>query len=240
MRNSVLPTVTESKSPGGGVERTFEHPSYGSVRVSRVQSRGTVLFDSNVLHDHYIVLSFGTAKKFEDGYSQRVHGGAKDLFEVAMTENQFVAMVTRMNMGSGVPCTIQYRQTGPIEMVPGIGVFEDSAARLTRMSEEIPVAVRRQQSERVDALKALLTTLPKKKQDEVSMLLDLILNQSISNLDYGSTTLQEQADKLVTEAKVEIEAHVSGILNQLGVDSIRQLAELSSSVQTTKLLDSDS
>lgn len=228
-RQTVQPTVTERPRNGGGVERVFKHPSYATCRVSRVSGQAN-LFDSNIAHDGYITMTFSEAEKHEDGYSEHVYGFGREIFEVAMTENQFVALITRMNVGSGVPVTIQHRQTGPLEVVPAIGTFEDSAERLRRMALEIDAGVRTQMNERLATLKGLLVGLPKKKAEEIEKLIDLIVNQSISNLDYGRTVITEHAEKKVTEAKVEIDAHVTGIVTQLGVDSLRHLTQLAASV----------
>lgn len=228
-RETIQPTVTERPRSGGGVERVITHPSFATCRVSRVSGRAT-LFDSNIDHDSFITMTFSEAEKHEDGYSEHVYGHGRQFFEVAMTENQFVAIVTRMNMGSGVPVTLQHRQTGPLEVVPAIGTFEDSAERLRRMASEIDEGVRRQMAERIATLKAQLVGLPKKKAAEIESLIDLIVNQSMSNMDFGRKVITEHAEKKVTEAKVEIQSFVTGLCTQLGVDSLRQLTQAAASV----------
>lgn len=240
-RQHTHPTVTETPRAGGGTRRVIKHPSYATCRVSRVTGHAT-LFDSNIAHDGYITMSFYEAEKHEDGYSEHVFGHGKALFEVAMTENQFVAIMTRMNIGSGVPVTIQHRQTGPLEITPAIASFENSSARLTRMADDIDENVREQQQTRLKALKGLLEGLPKRKAAEIEKLIDLIVNQSMSNMDFGKKQITEHAEKLVTEAKVEIEAHVSGLCTQLGVDSLRKLTQIAAAahVDAGNLLDHES
>jgi hypothetical protein len=240
-RKTEKPTVTERPRAGGGVERVIKHPSFATCRVSRVSGHAN-LFDSNIAHDGYITMTFSEAEKHEDPYSEHVYGHNRMFLEVAMTENQFVALVTRMNVGSGVPVTIQHRQTGPLEVTPAIGTFEDSAERLGRMADEIDEGVRLQMKERLSKLKGLLEGLPKKKAAEIESLIDLIVNQSMSNMDFGRSQITEHAEKLVTKAKVEISAHVTGLCTQLGVDSLRQLTQAAASVRVAgdNLLQSDS
>lgn len=236
-RNIEQPTVTNEDGPGQRGERRITHPAFATVRVSRVQSTGIHLFDSNISHDGYIVMSFQGASKFEDGYSERVMGLGQNIFEVAMTENQFVAMVTRMNVGSGVPVTIQHRQTGPLEVTPAIGGFENTSERLRRIATEIPAAVREQMDKRINDLKAMLVGLPKKKVEAIEAQLALIVQQSVSNLEYGQTVITEHAEKKITEAKVEIDAHVRGVVTQLGVTSLRELTQLGATAEAQKHLD---
>lgn len=229
-RKTEKPTITERPRTGGGVERVVKHPSFATCRVSRVNGRAT-LFDSNIDHDGYITMTFSEAEKHESSYSEHVYGHGRQIFEVAMTENQFVAIMTRMNVGSGVPVTLQHRQTGPLEVVPAIGTFEDSAERLRRMADEIDESVRLQMKERLATLKAMLVGLPKRKGEEIEKLIDLIVSQSMSNMDFGRTQITEHAEKKVTEAKVEIQSFVTGLCTQLGVDSLRQLTQIAASVR---------
>lgn len=231
-RKTEKPTVTERPRSGGGIERVIKHPSFATCRVSRVSGRAN-LFDSNIEHDGYITMTFSEAEKHEDQYSGHVYGHGRTILEVAMTENQFVALVTRMNVGSGVPVTIQHRQTGPMEVTPAIGDFENSAERLRRMATEIDEGVRRQMAERIATLKGLLEGMPKKKAAEIESLIDLIVNQSMSNMDFGRNQITEHAEKKITEAMVEIDAHVTGLCTQLGVDSLRQLTQAAASVHVS-------
>lgn len=239
-RETVAPTVTERPAAGGGTERVIKHPSFATAQVSRVSSLKQVLFDSNINHEGYITMTFHEAEIHDSAYGSHVYGHGKQFLEVAFSENQFVALVTRMNMGGGVPCTVQHRQTGPMEITPAIGTFEDSAEKLKRKSREIHQHGVERVASDVAKLKELLSTLPKKKQDEAVKLIDYMTSTTLSNLDYGKEVLEETADKLVTEAKVEINAHVSGLVTQLGVNSLRQLSQAAGSVSvpdTTNLLD---
>ena len=230
-RQTVAPTVTERPENGGGTERVIKHASFATVNATRTSCNKMTLFDSNINHDGYITLSFQEAEMIDGAYGSRVSGHGRSIFEVAMSENQFVGLVTRMNMGSGIPCTIQHGRTGPLEIVPDIGAFEDSAEKLKRKSREIHQhGVERVQSD-VAKLKELLLALPKKKQEEAGRIIEYMTSTTLMNLDYGKDVLQETADKLVTEAKVEINATVQGIITQLGVDSLHQLTQIAAGVR---------
>lgn len=51
------------------------HPAFGLVRVGRVNSSGTNLFDSDIDHRELIELTFHTAAIEQDGYSNRITKG---------------------------------------------------------------------------------------------------------------------------------------------------------------------
>lgn len=229
-RSDEAPKVTIETGSGGRIERRTTHPAFAVCQVNRVSSTGTTLFDSNIRQTGFITMSFREAEKHEDGYSDRVYGHGREIFEVAMTENQFVAIVTRMNQGGGVPVTIQHRQTGPMEATPSIAGFESTDEKLRRMADEIDEQVRAEQNRRVAQLKGMLEGLPKRKAAEIESLLDLIITQSIHNLDYGRTVLTEHAEQKITEAKVEVDAHISGVVTQLGVQTLQELSHRASLV----------
>lgn len=234
-RSYTEPTV-EIEKGYDGTRRVYRHPSFATCRVSRVTGRAC-LFDSKVEHDGYITMSFAEAERHDDTYSSRVYGHGRTIFEVAMTENQFVALVTRMNIGSGVPVTIQHRQTGPLEITDGLASTEKAAEKLYRMADEVAVKEASRIEERHAAIKEMLEGLPKKKAEALASAIDTLVSHAKLNLEFGAKRLHEETAKAVNEAKVEIDAHVTGIVTQLGVSSLRELSRKAASVNIPVLGD---
>jgi hypothetical protein len=238
---AIAPTVVTEPESGGGTQRRSTHPAFATVRVSRISGQKN-LFDSNIPHDGYVEMTFASAEKIEGDYSTYIHGRNMPMFRVAMSESQFVGMVSRMNVGSGVPCTVIARGSGPLEELPEIGVFEDSAAKLHRKAQEIYKGRVERVDNDVQKLKEILSRLPKGAQKEAASLLDYITQTTHRNLQFGMETMTEQAEDLVAEAKVEINATVTGIVNRLGLNSIgelRKLANLADEIRNQSLLGND-
>lgn len=221
-------------APGSHGHTEYRHPAFATISASRVNGQAN-LFHSNVKHNGFVTISITEAVLYEDGYSSHVHGGAKAVIEVALTEAQWVAFVSRMNMGSGTPCTMQYRQTGPMVMVDGIADPEDTQARFQRQAKEIGNKLDDNMKHRLEQLRELTAGLPKKKLEDFNRNLDALVDNLASNIKFGKEMLTEHAEKVIVDAKVEIDATVQGIVSQLGLKSIRQLTDAAAAVDTPLL-----
>src|SRR5881398_554392 len=63
------------------------HPAFGSVSVHRVSSTGTVLFDSDVRHQHYVVIRVDRATRRRDLNRDWInHPDSGRIVEFAMSE----------------------------------------------------------------------------------------------------------------------------------------------------------
>ena len=90
-------------------ETTEQAPYMATVQACRVSASapGTVLFDSEHPHSHYIQLRINSAYLVRNLSHDWVHSD-KELVEVSMTEAQWAACITSLNHGSGVACTIDH------------------------------------------------------------------------------------------------------------------------------------
>lgn len=82
----------------------IQHPTFGMVGLSRNQARGVTLVGSTLPHDNFISLTIHTAKLSDD--LQHNFYSDKQLIQVWLSPIQFSEMLTNMNRGDGVPCTI--------------------------------------------------------------------------------------------------------------------------------------
>ncbi|HDS3536296.1 TPA: hypothetical protein QIT18_002677 [Klebsiella quasipneumoniae subsp. similipneumoniae] len=112
------------------------HPAFGLVRVGRVNSSGTNLFDSDIDHRELIELTFHTAAIEQDGYSNRVTKGEdrSPLLVARLSAAQWAAMVSSFGVGEGVPCTLSKIRDGKLVHLPEI---EKSETMHERFSKDI-------------------------------------------------------------------------------------------------------
>ena len=98
-----------TKSPDG-----YEsHPAWGMVEFSRVEHGGPCrLFGSSLTnHGTTIILRVWEASRKHDCGQDWYHGSIrKELIAVEMSAAQFAGLLTTMNVGNGVPCTIRHVQ----------------------------------------------------------------------------------------------------------------------------------
>jgi len=88
----------------GEVKET--HPAFGLIGLSRVScSPSAVLFGSAVKHGHYVELTIKEAERHSSIYRD-FNFGRTELIKVAFSGTQLGELLTSMNVGDGVPCTI--------------------------------------------------------------------------------------------------------------------------------------
>lgn len=183
------------------------HPAFGSIGASRVQSTGTVLFDSDVRHQHYVVVHFSTAKRTRDLKHDHIYPD-RQMVEVAMSEAQWASFVSSMNVGAGVPCTITARPGEP--NVPGMPY----APRLAESMDEVRGAAH----EALAAVREAFSAYKAHKTAANLRDLEIRLQNAEPNISFAATSLNEHAENVVQKARADIEAMVVAKARQLGLD----------------------
>jgi hypothetical protein len=201
----------------------YEHPSYGKVSISRVNSTGTNLFGSSVKHHTFFHLEIKTASKHKDEYHESVL--SEDMIiRVALSGKQFIDMLTLTNT-DGVPCTLEYYfgKEGFVKAPPCPEIHRKQEM-IAGVKERI-----RKNGEKVTSLRQRLKELrkiPKSKlsADDLATLFSLCdqLSQEVeSNLPYFAETLNKHVDNLITEAGHEVETVVNDKLLSMGLEALK-------------------
>lgn len=231
------PTIT-LEGPRG---EKHAHPAFGTINASRLSGQAN-LFGSNVGHSGFVKISIHPAEMYRDGYSEHIHGSVSTVAEVWLSEAQWVAFISRMNVGSGTPCTIrQYGRGAGHVHCPHIADPELAADRLKGRVAELDERNLRQVDERVAEIRVLCEGLPKKKAEAIMRAASLMSVHLRANHKFAGETLREHAEKLVAESKVEIDAMLTDAVNRFGLESVQQLGHILSSdpAKAMKLLSSD-
>jgi hypothetical protein len=213
MRGIEKPTVNES-----GAE---SHPAWGLVGASRVSSgQGAVLFDSDIRHGHYVVVRLRRATRKRDLSHDWKHGD-EQIVEIAMSEAQWASFVSTMNVGDGVPCTIE---SVGMETMPGV----EYEPRLAVSMEEVDNAAQKSMEEIQAAFDAYEEHKTKANRDT----LKYAIKNAPANMGFAAKKLSEHAENVVQRARADIEAMVVSKAEQLGIDPAE--------VADTRLLDEGS
>jgi len=205
-------------------EKEYTHPSYGMIGLSRCSGKAK-LFGSSVDHQHYILLTICRAKMVRSHNNDHFYAG-KEVFQVNMSPLQLSELLTGMNMGHGVPCTLarmpiggKYEMVDPPDDVGTtsetyIGEFKDRLAKLVREAEALAV--------KADEV-AEKATANKTERREIAHRISHVIQEIKSNLPFVLEQYVEQIEKVTCQAKAEIE-------------SFQQLARLSAGAQSQKKL----
>lgn len=222
MREDIEPTVEQQNKHG--FRNVARHPAFGVISASRINGSKN-LFGSNVGHSGFIRITIRRAEMIDyEGIHSHLMGN-EYIAEVDLSEAQWVALVSRMNHGEGTPCTITMTETN--YHVPQIKHVPKAEELLHKKAEELGAIVGRRADERAERLRKLITErVPKKEQQKALIDLDLVLSDSTASGEFFKKVLRETAEKLTTEARIEIDAMLNGAITNLGLESAQQLGAI--------------
>lgn len=189
------------------------HPAFGIIGASRVSQGGAgggaVLFDSDVKHNHYVILRIGRASRRRDLHTDWVHeaGGRGEIVEVAMSEAQWASMISSMNT-SGVPCTIL--RTEKDGQMPEL----DFDSRLDLTHRE----VRAKAQDALEEVREALEALKQKPTKANVKALENHLSNVPANLEFAAKRLTEHAEEVVAKSKADVEAFVISKAQEVGLN----------------------
>lgn len=208
-------------------EETTTHPSFGIIEFTRVNGINN-FFGSDLEQDHYIQLTISEGEKVSDLSSERFYPN-KRILKARMTATQFSELITSLNIGSGVPCTLEIVNDKIIEKLPKQENRKEFVHRKFKdRLKEFSSNLISYQKEAKDIVKK--KTLSKDDQNILINNLDYLIAEINSNMPFFAECFQEVMDEMVIEAKTEIEASILHKINQAGLSTLYE--------QQNKLLNS--
>lgn len=204
-----------------------EHPSYGTAQFTRVSGTTGRLFGSAVKrHGTTIRLTIHPASYRHDLGRDWIHGSLDAIVEVEMSASQFAELLTTLNVGSGVPCTIRrrMRDNGRQELIddppdPEVEVervrhyfresMDELAERLAKVTDKINQTISKK-------------SVAKKDREEIRKLIGLLHQQVRSNFPFVADAFQEVMDKVVAGAKAEVDAFITHMATVTGLKALRE------------------
>lgn len=184
-----------------------QHPAWGMIGASRVQSTGSVLFDSDIKHHHTVTVRIGTASRDRHLHRDWLHN-TQEFVEVEMSEAQWASFVSSMGVGGGVPCTIRRREAE--YDVPGVP-YEP------RLQESMDEVRGKAEEAFANVVEAFAAYEEKKNAANLRTLRAAIANGP-ANISFAAKSLNEHAENVVQRARADVEAMVLAKAEQLGLD----------------------
>jgi hypothetical protein len=215
------PTVTLDELGHHKESKKYTHPAYGKVSLSRCTGGSVQLFGSHVKHDNFIKLQIMTAERSSEGNYEFIFG-KKTLTEVWISGTQLGDLLSSMNCGDGVPCTIRKRETDydiPFIKDDQTPISESRKAMQDRINE-VTAAARDMVIKSQELLKQ--KTVNKSELKELDSYLYKIKQELDSNLGFVAKCFDEKMEKTITHAKGEVDAFVSNVIASAGLEAIAQ------------------
>lgn len=226
---------TNNVGLGSDESVTEEHPAFGIVGISRIHSSSPDrLFGSSIRRNPTSVrLRIRRAKRVHN-LSEDWYFGKGELVDVELTSAQFADLLTHMNIGDGVPCTIRSVDNVSVPRIP-----EDDSVEVDRICDGFKEDVRAKSKEIVEIKNEIREILNKKtinKGDRKAIggLLEKMTRQIVDSAPFVVDMLAEASEKIGTEVKKEAEAFMSMAVERAG---IKTLSEMSREEQKGLLLE---
>jgi hypothetical protein len=226
------PVETPDPFTPGGDSITVTHPAYAQIRASRV-SGNAVLYGSDFIHQHYVTVSICNSTLRRHLSKDWAHGD-EEYIEVALSEAQWAAFVSSMNVGSGTQCTLQRHNR---KMVPGLPAPVDRSAQFAgELGENMKQAL-----EEIHALRSELgdAKIPAKTTKAILSRLNRIECEIGSSSKFVADQFDKHMERTVEKAKIEVNAYATNTITRLGLDAISKESPIGLEYADTKKLERD-
>lgn len=202
-------------------EQEFKHPSYGMVQLSRRQGSPRLFASALESHQNYITLSIRTASLIRGPHGDRYFGSMRgDIVEVDMSAAQFAEMLTTMNVGMGVPCTISLIGMKRVEPPPTIpteaqSVRDGFKESLNAFARGLPAKAKR--------VREILEkkSLSKDDRAQIGAVIDGVIRELTDNAPFIIDMFREATERVMTAAKSEADAWLTNVITQSGMQALK-------------------
>ena len=205
------------KTPDNPIYQSVEqHPAYAMVGASRVTSTGTFLYGSDFKHRSFITLAIRRSEKGR-GLSNDYYHGRDELIEIAMSEAQWATFISTLNVGFGVPCTLQHINC---ESVPSIaGIVNAKKQFITEMNSLVEKG-----NNALDDLEVVIDrlNLSKKAKEELKWQVETARRTTGSSGKFMAEQFGEHVEKVTEAAKVEVNAYMTGVIARAGIKALTE------------------
>ncbi len=205
---------------------TESHPCFGTARLSRAQ--GSANLFGSVMHgaQHFVSLTISRAERHHE-YSSDSYYDRDELIEVWMTNDQFAELITTWNMGNGVPVTLRRVRDGKLKSVPEIGGDDESESKRAEdlFNDKLSDVVAEFRNN-YDALKEILNkkgAINKVERAKIEKIFWSVERWFDDSAPFACSTFVKSTERIVSKAKREVDAFVSGVIHKTGLDALKSL-----------------
>ena len=209
-----VPYRSESK----GDETLEAHESFGLVGIHRITGKIHLFGSAIEHHGTFFRLSI------KQGEVRHAHGqdwyyGRKELISIDLSAAQFAELITTLNVGDGVPCTIDRVLGTRMEPVPtGLGTETQKIQSEFKGRIKDLVGFLKTKTSETKALLEKKSALSKADKEAILGVMEKTLQEIHLNAPFFVEQFVEATEKVKTTAKAEVEAFISLSLTRMGLD----------------------
>ncbi len=200
--------VLVKNDPVSGDE--FKHPSFATISFTRTQGSSQALFGSSIKHRNAILVRISHAEKHLSHAHEYIFSSGV-IVEAYMSPTQFADAITGSGSGGEAPITLQFTEKdGRIDQPS----FENKRLQFEKEFFQTANGIVKQINETIEKAK------DKKAPQWLVHDMEVTKGWLKSNIPYLAEQFAEQMDKTVTEAKAEVEAYVTSVIHQTGLEAL--------------------
>jgi hypothetical protein len=212
-------------------EEKHSHPSFGQILFSRVSGHAN-FYGSELEQDHYIQLTVKRSEIIRDLTMDKYYSGLTPVIKLRISSGQFAELITSMNRGEGVCCTIEQVEGKKVAELPTQESRKEFIHRTFQdRMKEFGDKLRDRQSKAAELVKK--KTLSKEDQHDLNLHLEWLTQEIESNIPFFAKQFQETVDQVVFEAKTEVENAIQHKVNMLGLEALHEQNKLFSDKGTS-------
>ena len=208
-------------------KKNYKHESFGVIQIHKIFGKSGYMFGSDVTNnDSYLEMEISQAEMDDDPTTGlRSIFGRDRILRVKFTDSQFATLMTTISNGQGTPCTItevggeNIEQVSLNEIPNRIDAIRSSY--LKRVSEISSVA--KGYKAEIDKIISKKTPLNETEKRRISILYDSIAQEFTSNIPFALDILNEASEKIVSNAKTEVEAFINDSIHRTGLDALNDI-----------------
>lgn len=200
-------------------EKMEKHASWGMVGFYHTQGGERQLFGSDVSNRNTICLVIKHAEKYRELSRDWTMGG-DTICEVELSSLQFAELLTNMNVGDGVPCTIRYTNND------GYIKYQEEKSKIDIIREERANTVDKALASVREAVSEIHKLIENKKITQtagnglLSKLTHALSDLDGSNRDFFKRQSEEEINKMVVEAKSQISEYINHKIYSVGLEAL--------------------
>lgn len=190
----------------------------GIIQINRTFGGRNIMFGSSIEHDVVMKLSINTCE-VDRSFSKDRYYPVNNIIEIELTPAQYAEMITNLNHGVGVPCTITRFQ----------GKIIKNDLKLKDEVEVFKKEYKQNIGEIFDDIKNYINSIDDKKPSAPKKIKELKerLNGLIYSIEkegpFLSNIFNEYIEKVFVEAQAKIENNISLKLQNLGIEKLNGL-----------------
>lgn len=221
---AVEPVTRTKVDRMGGSEERETHPAFGVVQFNRVQGNPGKLFGSHLnKHAGFIRLRVCRAERVHSLSRDRITpaGTGPDIVEVDLSFTQFAELLTSMNMGEGVPCTIRRVERDQVAEIPeDLQTEQEKVADGFQQRTDEMSALLKEKMAKVEEILAK-KSIGKADRDAIRWAFGKVLQDVEANLPFVQKSFIESTEKTVQAAKAEVDGFMTGIAQRMGIENLK-------------------